>query len=92
MVAFLAVPVPGFPIAREAIVAAGAEIVDLYSARAGVDEAGEMTALVAAGRVFRLPPEDRLDRLERLFDQLQPVIDDFSARQKAEARDRLASL
>jgi hypothetical protein len=68
MVACLAVPVPGFPIAREDVLVAAAAIIDEYAVRAGVGADGDMFALVAAGRVRHMPMEERMAMLERRFD------------------------
>lgn len=73
MVACLAVPVPGFPISRESLIAAGAEVIDSHAARAGVDPEDHdvVLSLVAAGRVHRAPPEERLQRLEHQMDSMR---------------------
>lgn len=71
MVACLAVPVPGFPIAREDALVASAEVIDLQAVRAGVDSgSGDVFALVAAGRVRHTPVEERLSNIERTLDAL----------------------
>lgn len=71
MVACLAVPVPGFPIAREESLVASAEIIDLHAVRAGIDSgSGDVFALVAAGRVRSVPVEERLATVERMLDVL----------------------
>jgi hypothetical protein len=69
MLALLAVPVGGFPVARESLVASGhAEIVDLNAVRAGLGKDSEIISLVAAGRVHRSTEADRIARLERIVD------------------------
>lgn len=70
MVACLAVPVPGFPIAREDAMVASAEVIDLRAVRAGMDASGEVYALVAAGRVRAVPPEEQLASLRQEMDLL----------------------
>jgi hypothetical protein len=89
MVAALAVPVPGFPIAREEAMVASAEIIDLRAVRAGMAEDGELYALVAAGRVRRAPPEERLTMLEGAIDMLMR---ERNARVAAEQRLALMEL
>jgi hypothetical protein len=91
MIALLAVPVGGFPVARESLVASAnlAEIVDLHAVRAGLDRDGEIVALVAAGRVHRASPEDRIGQLERLVSVLWNDLDD---RQRANALEALDSV
>jgi hypothetical protein len=65
LVAALAVPVPGFPIAREEALTASADVIDLQAVRAGVDAVdGEPFSLVAAGRVHRVPADERLNVVE----------------------------
>lgn len=70
MVACLAVPVPGFPISREDVLTAAANVIDEYAVRAGVGADGDMFALVAAGRVRAVPVEERLAAMERTLDTL----------------------
>lgn len=71
MVACLAVPVPGFPIAREDSLVASSNVIDLHAVRAGIDSAnGDVFALVAAGRVRSVPVEERLANIERTLDSL----------------------
>ncbi len=85
MVACLAVPVPGFPIAREESIVASAGLVELHSARAGIDAGnGDVFALVAAGRVRNVPDSERLAILERRVDLLineraEEVLKDLTA-------------
>lgn len=92
MIALLAVPVGGFPIARESLVASGlsgiAEDEALGVARAAYD-GEEVVAMVAAGRVHRMPVGQRVANLERLVGELS---DDLTERRRAEARDTLAAL
>jgi hypothetical protein len=93
MVAALAVPVPGFPIAREEALVASAEVIELRSVRAGMDEAGEVYALVAAGRVRAIPPEERLANLEGQLDLLmRERKETIDARLRLEAHAALAGL
>ena len=65
LVAALAVPVPGFPIARQDVLVAAAEVIDSYAVRAGIDSLdSEPFSLVAAGRVRRPPDQERFAALE----------------------------
>lgn len=76
LLAALSVPVPGFPIARRALVASGAPEPDT-STRAAVQD-GEVFALVASGVVRPIDPAERLATLEReivvLSDLMRPII------------------
>jgi hypothetical protein len=93
MVACLAVPVPGFPIAREEALVASAEVIELHSVRAGSGDDGEVYALVAAGRVRNIPVEERFATLEG---QLDLLLRERNARLaldvEAAARESLAAL
>jgi hypothetical protein len=89
MVACLAVPVPGFPIAREDALVASAEVIELHAVRAGMDDAGEVYALVAAGRVRSIPVDERFATLEG---QLDMLLRERNERLMAEARGSLAAL
>lgn len=65
--ACLAVPVPGFPISRIDVLTAAAAVVDAEATRYGVEQSEDgfvMSSLVAAGRVHRSSPEERLTQLE----------------------------
>lgn len=89
MIAVLAVPVGGFPVARESLVASGlSEEDDAAAARASFD-GDEIVAMVAAGRVHRTPMHVRMGNLERLVDDLSA---DLTDRRRAAARDALAAL
>jgi hypothetical protein len=69
--ACLAVPVPGFPISREDVLMAAANIIDAEAVRAGMDSTtGQLTSLVAAGRVRRIAPEDQIALLQGQVDIL----------------------
>jgi hypothetical protein len=97
MVAALAVPVPGFPIAREEALVASAEVIDLRAVRAGVDyDTNEVYALVAAGRVRAIPPEERLAMLEGSLDVLmrerQARLDEANAQLAAERKVALRAM
>lgn len=70
LVAALAVPVPGFPIAREDVLVAAAAVIDEYAVRAGLNDAGDVFSLVAAGRVRRQSAEERLAVIEGILDEL----------------------
>jgi hypothetical protein len=92
MIAVLSVPVGGFPIARESLVASGlsglSEDEASGIARAGFD-GDEMVAIVAAGRVHRTPFTKRLASLEMVVDELAA---DLVARKRDAARAALAAL
>lgn len=89
LVAALAVPVPGFPIAREDALVASAEIIDLSAVRAGLDETGEVYSLVAAGRVRRISAEEQLAGLQAKVDLL---LADLDARKASTLRGQLEDL
>lgn len=92
MIAVLSVPVGGFPIARESLVASGlsglSEEDAAAVARAGFD-GDEMVAIVAAGRVHRTPLAKRIASLEAVVDELAA---DHTARKREAARATLAAL
>jgi hypothetical protein len=92
MIALLAVPVGGFPIARESLVASGLSAFSEEEV-AGVPRAAyegdEIVAMVAAGRVHRMPLGQRVHQLETVVDELRA---DLQSRRRSEARAALASL
>lgn len=92
MIAVLAVPVGGFPIARESLVASGlsglSEDEANAVARAGFD-GDEMVAIVAAGRVHRTPLAQRIASLEMVVDELAA---DLTSRKRETALAALAAL
>jgi len=77
MVAALLVPVPGFPV-RRSVVAAGNINLDEFGAfRMGVGGDERILSLVAAGRVRRVDPVERIAALEatvaRLEAEMRPL-------------------
>ena len=92
MIAVLSVPVGGFPVARESLVASGLSAMSEQDA-AGVARAAyegdEIVAMVAAGRVHRMPLGQRVVALEHLVDELHA---DLTARKRESARATLAAL
>jgi hypothetical protein len=92
MIAVLSVPVGGFPVARESLVASGLSAMSEQDA-AGVARAAyegeEIVAMVAAGRVHRMPLGQRVVALEHLVDELHA---DLTVRKRESARATLAAL
>ena len=92
MIAMLAVPVGGFPVAREALVASGLSALGDQDS-AGVARAAydgeEVVAMVAAGRVHRMPTLQRVANLEQMVGELSA---DLMERRRSEARAALAAL
>ena len=93
MIAMLAVPVGGFPVARESLVASGLSGFDGDESSSSIARAGyegtEVVAMVAAGRVHRVPVAQRMANLERTVGALH---DDLMARRRAAARAALTAL
>ena len=94
MIAMLSVPVGGFPVARESLVASGGLVDDAAinlaaSARGALNDDGEFRSLVAAGRVQRVSMETRLARAESALDLL---LGDLRSREAAASLARLRDL
>jgi hypothetical protein len=66
LVAVLAVPVPGFPIRRALAASGSGDLIDFCAVREGI-RGERVVSLVAAGRVVKIAPEARIERLEREF-------------------------
>ncbi|HTS14161.1 MAG TPA: hypothetical protein VMH24_00720 [Candidatus Sulfotelmatobacter sp.] len=91
MIAVLAVPVPGFAIVRQSVVASAAGVDNGEFVRTGY-HGEEVWSLVAAGRVRPIDPLVRLATLERQYEALQARYDALAAELRPVALDRARSL
>jgi hypothetical protein len=92
LIAVLAVPVPGFPVTRQSLVAS-ASITDAVAIGALANwrtgDAGELLALTAAGRVQRMSDGERIDQLTAAVEIL---LGERRERRRGAVLDRIGTL